>query len=220
MSRLFVCALALSLAAGCTTIDPQTGERVPNRMATGAIIGAVGGAVAGTAAGGDDRRNAIIGAGIGALSGAAVGGYMDRQERALRERLAQSDIQIQRTGEDTLLLTMPGDVTFDFNRTEVKPQFQQSLRDLASGLVDYPSTYVDVIGHTDSVGSDAYNQDLSVRRAQSVANVLIQRGVQPARLVTQGLGESQPVANNETDAGRATNRRVVILLRAVTSAGG
>ena len=94
------------------------------------------------------------------------------------------------------------------------------LSDLASGLVDYPSTYVDVIGHTDSIGTDAYNQTLSERRAQSVANVLIQRGVQPARLVTQGLGESQPVADNASDAGRATNRRVVILLRAVTSAGG
>lgn len=206
----------LSVAA-CTTIDPQTGERVANKAATGAIIGAIGGAVAGTAAGGDDRRNAIIGAGIGGLSGAAVGTYMDRQERELRAKMAGTGVSVERVSESQINLVMPSDITFDVNRADVKPEFRNVIDSLAQALVTQPSTSIDIIGHADATGSDALNQALSERRAQSVAFMLQQQGVQAPRLVSFGRGELEPIASNATDQGRAQNRRVELKVRAVTA---
>jgi outer membrane protein OmpA-like peptidoglycan-associated protein len=173
--------------------------------------------VLGTAAGGNDRRNAIIGAGIGAIAGAATGGYMDAQERKLREQLGSSGVGVTRTAQNEILLNMPADVTFDFNRADVKQEFRDSLYQLAQTLREYEATTIDVVGHADSVGDDAYNQSLSERRAASVAQVLTQSGVQPVRIVTAGYGESRPVASNETPDGRARNRRVEIRLQTVTS---
>jgi outer membrane protein OmpA-like peptidoglycan-associated protein len=213
-------ALALVAAlsvAGCTTIDPQTGQKIPNKAATGAIIGAIGGAVAGTAAGGDDRRNAIIGAGIGGLSGAAVGSYMDRQERELRAKMAGTGVSVVRVSESQINLVMPSDITFDVDRAEVKNEFRGVVDSLAQALVSQPSTSIDIIGHADSTGADAYNQALSERRAQSVAYLLQQQGVQAPRLVAFGRGEMEPVTSNQTDQGRARNRRVELKVRAVTA---
>jgi outer membrane protein OmpA-like peptidoglycan-associated protein len=203
--------------AACTTIDPRTGEKVPNKAATGAIIGAIGGAVAGTAAGGDDRRNAIIGAGIGGLSGAAVGNYMDRQERELRAKMAGTGVSVERVSESQINLVMPSDITFDVNRAEVKPEFRGVISNLAQALASQPSTSVDIIGHADATGSDALNQSLSERRAQSVAYLLEQQGVQAPRLVAFGRGELEPVASNATETGRQQNRRVELKVRAVTA---
>jgi outer membrane protein OmpA-like peptidoglycan-associated protein len=211
-------ALVAFAVTGCTTIDPQTGEKVPNKAATGAIIGAIGGAVAGTAAGGDDRRNAVIGAGIGALSGAAVGSYMDRQEKALRERTAGTGIEVVRTAEDQIQLVMPADITFDYDRADVKTEFRSAVMSVADALKSQPATTIDIIGHADASGSDSYNQTLSERRAQSVANLLQAEGVQRERVVAYGRGELQPIASNDNDAGRAKNRRVEIKLRAVQEA--
>lgn len=213
--QALILAAAGILAAACTTTDPNTGEVVRNNTATAAIIGAVGGAVLGTAAGGDDRRNAVIGAGIGALAGAAVGNYMDRQEAALRERMRGTGVTVTRTAENEIMLNMPNDITFDFDRADVKPQFAGTVQTVARNLADFQSTTVDVVGHTDSVGSDAYNQGLSQRRADAVARALIANGVQPVRIVAVGRGENQPVASNATDAGRAQNRRVELRVRAV-----
>jgi outer membrane protein OmpA-like peptidoglycan-associated protein len=213
-------ALALVAAfgvAGCTTIDPQTGQKIPNKAATGAILGALGGAVAGTAAGGDDRRNAIIGAGIGGLTGAAVGGYMDRQERELRAKMAGTGVTVERVSESQINLVMPSDITFDVDRAEVKGEFRGVVDSLAQALVSQPSTSIDIIGHADSTGSDAYNQALSERRAQSVAFLLQQQGVQAPRLVAFGRGELEPLATNATEQGRARNRRVELRVRAVTA---
>jgi outer membrane protein OmpA-like peptidoglycan-associated protein len=211
-------AIAATGLGACTTIDPQTGERVPNRAATGAIIGAISGAAAGTVAGGDDRRNAAIGATVGAVSGAAIGAYMDKQERELREATRGTGVTVERTAEDQIRVVMPADLTFDTDRADVKPQFNGTLASLANALTASPSTTIDIIGHADSRGSDSYNLTLSERRAASVANMLVSEGVQANRVLTFGRGESQPIASNDTDAGRAANRRVEIKLRAVQQA--
>jgi outer membrane protein OmpA-like peptidoglycan-associated protein len=199
---------------GCTTTDMVTGERTPNRTANGALIGALGGAALGTLAGGDDRRNALIGAGIGALGGAAVGNYMDRQYQNLRQRLAGTGVGVTRVNQSQILLNFPADVTFDFNSDSVKGQFVPTLSQVASVLSQYPQTTVDVYGHADSVGSDSYNQQLSERRAMAVASVLAQGGVVRQRLVTTGYGESRPISSNESDSGRAQNRRVEVYISA------
>ncbi|MBL8557703.1 MAG: OmpA family protein [Hyphomonadaceae bacterium] len=208
---------ALVLAAGCTTTDPYSGERTPNRTANAAIIGAIGGAAAGTLAGGDDRRNAAVGAAVGAIAGAGVGAYMDAQERKLREQMRNSGVGVTRTAENEITLNLPSDITFDVDRADIKPQFRTTLVDVARTLQEYPSTTVDVAGHADSTGPDDYNQRLSQRRADAVAQALIQNGVQPVRVVAVGFGESRPIADNATVAGRAQNRRVEIKLVGVTS---
>lgn len=217
MIRKFLVGLAAVVTiAGCTTVDPVTGERTYNRTATGAIIGAIGGAAAGTLAGGDDRRNALIGAGIGALAGTAIGSYMDRQEQNLRERLAGSGIGVTRVNQQQIMLNFPADLTFDFNRAEVKGQFVPTLQRVATVLRDYPQTTVDVYGHADSVGSDEYNLDLSRRRASNVASILAGGGVISERLYVTGYGESRPIADNSSDYGRAQNRRVEVFISAFT----
>lgn len=207
---------ALLLMAGCTTVDPITGEREPNRTANGAIIGAIVGAAAGTLAGGDDRRNAMVGAGIGALGGAAIGNYMDRTYQNLRERLAGTGVGVERVSQSQIKLIFPADLTFDFNRDTVKSQFVGTLRDTGNVLRTYDQTTVDVIGHADSVGPDDYNLDLSQRRASNVASILQSGGVSSARILRAGRGESEPVASNATDSGRAQNRRVEVYISAFT----
>ena len=140
---------------------------------------------------------------------------MDEQEKKLRKQTAGSGVNVIRDG-DNLVLDMPADVTFPVNSYAVQPQFGETLASIAGTLREYESTYVDVLGHTDSTGSDAYNQTLSVNRAQAVAGVLSANGVQSARLATQGYGESQPKASNTTEEGRSANRRVEIRLVPVT----
>lgn len=217
MIRKFMIALAaVAFIAGCTNVDPVTGERTTNRTGTGAIVGAIAGAAAGTLAGGDDRRNALIGAGVGALAGAAIGNYMDRTYQNLRQRLAGTGVGVTRVNEQQILLNFPADLTFDFDRDAVKSQFVPTLRDVGNVLREYEQTTVDVYGHADSVGSDAYNQDLSERRAMNVASVLISGGVIRQRVYVRGFGESRPIASNATDDGRARNRRVEVYISAFT----
>ncbi|MCW5724654.1 MAG: OmpA family protein [Maricaulaceae bacterium] len=207
---------AALLAASCTTTDPYTGEQVPSYTGRGALIGAAAGAALGTLAGGDDRRNALIGAGIGALAGAGIGNYMDRQERAMREATRGSGVGVRREGND-LRLIMPGDVTFAVNSAEIEPRFYRALNDVAHVLNEYPASYVDVIGHTDSTGAREYNQRLSERRALSVANYLIAQGVMRERLYVVGMGPDSPIASNATADGRAQNRRVEMVVRPHTT---
>ncbi|MGD9966752.1 MAG: OmpA family protein [Hyphomonadaceae bacterium] len=215
MIRKFAAALAaIVLMTGCTNVDPVTGERTRNNTGTGAILGAIIGAGAGTLAGGDDRRNAMIGAGVGALAGAAIGNYMDRVQQNLRERLANTGVGVERVSQDRIRLIFPADLTFDFNRDTVKGQFVPTLRDTGGILREYDQTTVDVIGHADSVGSDEYNLDLSARRADNVADVLQSGGVSSYRILKEGRGERQPIASNETDSGRARNRRVEVYISA------
>ena len=134
---------------------------------------------------------------------------MDKQERDLRARTAGTDVQVTRQGDD-LVLNIPSGITFAYDSADVQPQFQRTLDQVADDAGQYNQTYIDVYGHTDSTGSDAYNQTLSERRATSVADYLASHGVQPARIGTRGYGETQPIASNDTDAGRAANRRVEV----------
>ena len=214
--RIAAFAGLASLALGACVTDPETGQQRISKSAIGGIGGALGGYLLGDIVGGRrDRTEKIVGAGIGAVAGAGIGYYLDQQERELRQKTAGTGIDVVRDG-DSLLLNMPSQVTFDVDSSAVKPEFRNTLNDVASTLVQYESTYIDVYGHTDSTGSDAYNQTLSERRAQSVSSYLTSRGVQSARLATRGFGESQPVASNTTEEGRAQNRRVEIRIVPVT----
>lgn len=210
--RLILTAFAaglLATTAACVT-DPNTGERRVSKAAIGAVGGAVGGYLLGDLVGGRrDRTERIIGTGIGALAGGAVGAYMDRQEQELRRQTAGSGVQIERRG-DELVLTMPTGITFAFDRYDLQPQFRPTLDKVAEVLGDYPQTMIDIYGHTDSVGSDAYNQTLSENRARAVASYLSMQGVQQVRMAALGYGEAQPIADNGTESGRAANRRVEI----------
>ncbi|USU04063.1 OmpA family protein [Sphingomonadaceae bacterium OTU29MARTA1] len=207
---LAVTALAALVTTSACTTDPETGERRISKTAIGGIGGALGGYLLGDLVGGRrDRTEKILGAGIGGLAGAGIGAYMDKQERDLRARTAGTDVQVTREG-DNLVLNIPSGITFAYDSADVQPQFRRTLDQVADTLSQYNQTYIDVYGHTDSTGSDAYNQTLSERRATAVADYLAGRGVQPARIGTRGFGESQPIASNDTDAGRAANRRVEV----------
>ncbi len=213
---LAVVASLLPLAA-CVT-DPETGNRTISKAAIGGLGGALGGYLLGDLVGGRrDRTEKIVGAGIGAVAGAGVGYYMDEQERKLRQQTAGTGVNVIRDG-DNLVLDMPSGITFAVDSSNIQPGFQSTLNQVAQTLTQYEKTYVDVLGHTDSTGSDAYNQALSERRASSVANYLTSRGVQSARLATRGYGESQPKASNVDEMGRAENRRVEIRVVPVTEA--
>lgn len=204
---------------GYSSAPPQSGQTDVNHTRRNAIIGATVGAVAGLLTGDDAterRQRALVGAGVGGLAGGAVGAYQDRQERELRERMEGTGVGVVRQG-DNITLSMPGNITFAFDDASLQPQFQPVLNDVAATLTQYNQTIVEVAGHTDNVGTDAYNHDLSVRRANAVANYLSGRGVMQQRLITVGAGESRPVATNDTDAGRAQNRRVEITLVPVRS---
>jgi outer membrane protein OmpA-like peptidoglycan-associated protein len=216
LRNLFITSLVIITVAGtgCTTVNPQTGEKEPNRTGTGALVGAAAGVIAGGIIG-DSKKAAIIGAGVGAIGGAAVGAYMDKQEKTLREDLEGTGVEVARVG-DNIKLNMPSSITFDTNQSIVKPEFFPILDDISQTLVKYESTLVSIEGHTDSTGSAEYNQQLSVNRANSVSNYLLQKGVIRERLVTSGFGESMPVADNGTAEGRQANRRVEITLIPVT----
>lgn len=206
MKHLVMLAAGAALLAAC--------ENVSNRTLGTTAGGAIVGAGLGTLAGGDDGRNAAIGAAIGALAGAAVGTYMDRQEEELRRRTEGTGIEVARVG-DQIQLTMPSSITFPVDSAEIQPGFRSSLDEVAATLVDYPETAVDVVGHASADGPDDYNQRLSERRADSVKTYLVTQGVQPVRVRAYGMGETQPVADNSTAAGRAANRRVEIILTPV-----
>ena len=201
---------AAALLVGCESVS----NRTLGTTAGGAIIGAG----IGTMAGGDDRRNAAIGAVVGGLAGAAVGVYMDKQEEKLRQQTAGTGIEVDRVG-DQIALSMPSGLTFDVNSAAIKGDFYGPLNDVSSTLIEYPQTAVDVVGHASSDGDDAYNQELSERRASSVQTYLTNSGVQSVRLNAIGMGETQPVADNATQAGRAANRRVEILLTPIVEDG-
>lgn len=211
--------LTLALVVGCTTVDPYTGEQKTSNTAKGAAIGAVAGAIVGIATGDDakERRNrALLGAGIGGLSGAAVGNYMDRQEAELRRRLQGTGVSVTRHG-DNITLNMPANVTFASDSASLNAEFFDVLGSVALVLEEYPKTIIEVAGHTDSTGPSSYNRDLSVRRAEAVASYLRGQDIRDQRTVVRGYGEAYPIAGNDTDNGRARNRRVELTLAPVTS---
>lgn len=204
----------LSFAA-CTTVNPYTGEQQTSKVVKGAGIGAAAGAVVGLLTKGDKLENALIGAGVGALAGGGVGYYMDVQEAKLRQRLANTGVSVTRNG-DNITLNMPSSITFALNSADLSAQFYNVLDGVTMVLKEYDKTVIEVAGHTDSTGSEQYNQALSERRAQSVASYLASHGVKPQRLITVGAGELHPIASNATEEGRAQNRRVELTIVPVT----
>lgn len=215
---VFVTLLVLNLV-GCYTYDPYTGDKKVSDTTKGAGIGAAAGAVVGLLTGGDaaaHRKNALIAAGVGALAGGAIGNYMDRQEANLRHELAGTGVSVTRMG-DNITLNMPGNITFKSDSAELDPSFYKVLNSVDLVLKKYDKTVVEVAGHTDSTGSAEYNQQLSERRANSVAQYLESQGLATNRVVTIGAGETRPVANNFTPQGRQANRRVELTLTPLTA---
>ncbi len=206
------------LQAGCTT--QADGTQSVNKTAVGAGIGAVAGGLLGNRL---DKSHPGTGTVLGALAGAAAGGgvgyMMDRQEADLRDQLAKERadhaVEVERVRDDLLKVTLANEVSFDVNSAAVKPAFQPSLAKVADVLKRYDSKMT-VVGHTDSSGSESYNQQLSERRAEAVRAELIRDGVPAERLSAAGRGESEPRADNATAAGRAQNRRVEILVQTTT----
>lgn len=221
LAGLVAAGLSLTIA-GCASYTGQTSAPDdPNRTQRGALIGAAIGVAAGLLTGDDAverRQHAMVGAGIGALAGGSVGAYQDRQEAELRRQMAGTGVDVVRQG-DNITLNMPGGVTFDFDKADVKPEFKPVLDDVARTLAQYNQTVIEVAGHTDSVGSDQYNQALSQRRANAVAGYLGSHGVMSQRMITVGAGETRPIASNDTDSGRAQNRRVEVTLVPVEQQG-
>jgi outer membrane protein OmpA-like peptidoglycan-associated protein len=207
----------LALVASACTTDPFTGEREASKTGKGAAIGAVVGGLAGAATGHRDRtKRALIGAGIGALAGGAVGAYMDRQEAKLRQQLAGTGVSVTRSG-DNLILNMPGNVTFMTDSADVNAGFYEVLNSVGLVLKEFEKTVIEVSGHTDSTGSLQHNQDLSQRRAGSVASYLQSQGINNMRFIVQGFGPNRPIADNATANGRQANRRVELVLVPLTS---
>jgi outer membrane protein OmpA-like peptidoglycan-associated protein len=216
--HLIVLSVAAFAVAGCTT-DPYTGEQKVSNTAlgagAGALLGAATGLVIGKTTSASTRKSVLIGAGIGALAGGGVGLYMDNQEAKLRAQLEGSGVSVTRVGDD-IILNMPSNITFDTDRSEIKPNFFRVLNSVALVLDEFNRTLVDVTGHTDSDGSDDYNQELSERRAGAVAEYLVSQGNDPRRFQVLGLGETDPIASNASAAGKARNRRVEIKIVPLT----
>ena len=201
------------LALSACELDPNRYPNDPNaRAKNGAVLGALGGAVLGAAAADNNQtQGALIGAGIGALAGAAIGNDLDKQAAELRGSL-NSNVGVTRVG-DSLVVNMPQDVLFAVDSATLRPDLTSDIRTVANSLLRYPNTRIEVVGHTDNTGTAAYNQDLSQRRAVSVADVLRSSGVPGPRITTYGRGEDAPIATNQTPQGQAQNRRVEIIIR-------
>ena len=215
-TSLLVIAAALA-TTGCTTTDAYTGEKKVNNASKGAGIGALAGAILGAATGDNSkerRERALIGAGVGALTGAGVGAYMDKQEAKLRAQLQGTGVSVTRSG-DNLILNMPGNVTFKTASADLNANFYQVLDSVGLVLKEFDKTTIDVEGHTDSDGSDSYNQQLSLERAQSVGTYLQSHGVNGQRIVAFGAGEARPIASNTTPDGKQQNRRVELKLQPI-----
>ncbi|MGB1234536.1 MAG: OmpA family protein [Planktomarina sp.] len=207
-------ASALLLITACTDparFDPNAPD--VNQTRTGAILGGITGAIAGVGASGsgDQFKGAIIGAAVGAGAGALIGQRLDQQEADLRASLGNNQVRINNTGEQ-LIVTLPQDILFAVNSSDVRPDLRRDLGVLASNLQAYPNSQVRIIGHTDNTGTAAFNIGLSQRRAEAVSNVMIQNGVSASRIRSIGRGEDAPVANNLTPEGRAQNRRVELII--------
>ena len=201
MKKSLICSLlAVSLLSACA-IDPYTGEQKVAKTAWGTGIGAAAGAGIGALAGG--KKGALIGAGVGALAGAGTGAYMDVQARKLREQLVGTGVQVKEL-DGRIYLIMPGNITFNTNEAVIKQGFTPVLDSVALVIKEYNKTMVQVYGYT--------NNALSLRRANAVSNYLRLRGVDGNRIITDGLGSSNPIASNATAAGREQNRRVEIVL--------
>ena len=199
---------ALALVSCTTAAD---GTKKISKTGIGAGIGAAAGAAIGQVIG-KDTKGTLIGTAGGAAVGAAIGNIFDRQEKELKDKLQGTGVDVKRTGEGEIKLTAPENITFDTNSYVVKPQFRKTLDSVAAVLNTYPDSTIVVSGHTDTTGTDAINNPLSVNRASSVASYLESQGISTSRITSRGYGSKQPIASNATEAGRAQNRRVEIAI--------
>lgn len=206
----------ITLLVGCAT--NTTHESTKKGAGIGALVGAVSGAIIGyqNDHSGGALRGALIGGAAGGAIGAGTGAYMDKQQTEFEQQLAneraQQQIEIERQQNEILKLTMNSEVSFDFNSAQIKSTFRPPLDKIADILQRYPRSQITIVGHTDSVGAEQYNQELSNRRAIAVADYLVARGVAAARLGTEGRGELEPRASNDSADGRALNRRVEVFV--------
>ena len=218
--KRYVVVVAASIAfAGCAEMQRPSGRPLES-METGVLVGVGVGAVVGAVAYHQNRsRGALIGAVGGGLAGAAVGSYMDSQKRDLEKNLQQEiqsgEARVEKMPNDVVRITMTSHTAFDTDSVNIKPAFHSTLDKLADVVVRYGKTSLTIVGHTDNVGSDQYNQKLSERRALSVAQYFESRHVSPLRLATLGKGEGEPVASNSTEGGRSANRRVEIYVEPI-----
>lgn len=217
MKKLLIAAAVSTSLLGCSTLqttDPLTGETKFNNTTKIATVGALGGTLVALATGGD-KKDALVGAALGGAAGAGVGYYMDRQEAVLREKMKASGVSVTRIG-DKIVLNMPGNITFDSGRSELKGSFLNTLSGVVEVAKEFDETQLEIKGHADSTGSASRNLALSTRRAQSVASYLMTSGISNARVTAYGAGSSEPVASNATTKGRAANRRVEIILKSAS----
>jgi outer membrane protein OmpA-like peptidoglycan-associated protein len=208
------------LVSGCASEGSASGNRPLTNMETGAIVGAVGGAVVGAVAYKKNRtKGAVIGAVGGGIAGGAVGAYMDSQKRDLEKNLSREiqsgQARVEKLPNNVVRVTMTSQTAFDTDRADIKPGFKSTMDKLSDVVIRYGKTTLTIVGHTDSVGSDQYNQELSERRAMSVARYFESKDVNPLRLATLGKGEREPAASNNTESGRQANRRVEIYVEPV-----
>jgi len=209
--------VVMTLSA-CTVLDPYTREEEPAKAQRQAVIGAAVGGAVGLITGDNSmerKKRALIGAGLGALAGASVGTYLDRQEAKLRAELERTGVSVTRDG-DNITLNMPGNITFATNSADLNAGFFDVLNSVGLVVNEFDQTVIEVAGHTDNTGSDEYNQQLSQRRASAVATYLGTRSVRSDRIIPVGSGETHPVATNDTESGRQSNRRVELTLVPLT----
>ena len=207
-------ATALLAVSACSTPAHLEGSGAePNRTNQGALLGGLIGAVTGAVVSDNKGKGAVIGGAVGALGGAAIGNALDKQAQELERDLENDRVKVTNTG-DRLIVTLPQDILFAVDSARVNSSLRADLLTVSDSLQSYPNSTVQVVGHTDNTGEAGYNQDLSERRANSVADVLMDGGVNFDRIQTFGRGEDQPIASNLTDDGRAQNRRVEIVILA------
>jgi len=220
--KIVVVSIFLALVSGCAN---TTYENTKKGAGIGAVVGALSGALIGyhNDHSGGALRGALIGGAAGGAIGAGAGAYMDKQQTEFEQQLAkeqeQHQIEIERQQNEILKLTMSSEVSFDFNSARLKSTFYSPLNKIADIMQRYPQTQILIVGHTDSKGPDQYNLDLSLQRANAVADYLIVQGVARQRLGTEGHGETEPLASNDSEEGRAQNRRVEIFVVPEQGAG-
>lgn len=217
---MLITVVSLTVLSGCETFDAYTGEKKVSNTAKGAGIGAGIGAVLAYLKNKDEsskkrKKRMLQAAGIGAIAGGGVGYYMDTQEAKLRKTLRASGVSVERDG-DNINLIMPGNITFVTNGYDLNADFYEVLNSVVIVLQEFDKTIVVVAGHTDSKGTNEYNQALSERRANSVSTYLLAQGIVEARIESVGFGEGTPIADNSTAEGRSLNRRVELSLIPIT----
>ena len=197
-----IAAVLVALLTGCATATPEQ-----RGAGTGAVIGAVAGQVLGR-----DSQSTVIGVGLGALGGYIWSRQMEDKKRAMEQATRGTGTVVTQTADNQLKLSIPNDISFDIGRADIRPNLRPILDQFAQGLSQQTSMEVRIVGHTDSTGSDAINVPLSISRAQSARDYLVDRGVDSRRISVDGRGAREPVADNATAEGRARNRRIDIFL--------